>query len=432
MKYVLIIGAGKSGKAVCDKVAELGLLPVLFDDEYISRDNQKLFVDNAEYIVVSPAVKEDNEVIVYAKSKNISVIGEIEFAYLNSLGSYSSIIGVTGTNGKTTVVSMLGQFLQSEAVVAGNIGNAWASCCSKRVNYCVLELSSFQLMSIDKFKPNIACILNFAPDHIDFHGTIENYYNAKLNLLRNLATSDYCVINQEDSLLCKMAEGTKAIKIYFGYDNKNNGCFIKDDAIYYRENQNIQFVMDLTVFNNPLRHNVLNVMSAICILSKSVQNIYSYLYRILSYIYKSYRMTYCGEVAGIKVFNDSKSTNVASVVSALRSLSTYKKIALILGGRYKNESFVDVLKFDNIANIYLFGESAEIIRNDVERASTIKTQTFLRLDEIIEDIFTKGNYDCVLFSPGCASFDMYSNYEERGKHFDLLIKKYRSSESLNL
>ncbi|MBP3630127.1 MAG: UDP-N-acetylmuramoyl-L-alanine--D-glutamate ligase [Clostridia bacterium] len=423
MKYVLVIGAGKSGKAVCQRLSDNGLLPVLFDIDFISAKSQAKWVEDAEYIIVSPSVKEDSEVVVRARELGKTVIGEIEFAYQNSIGCYKSIVGVTGTNGKTTVVSMLGHILKDESLVAGNIGIPWSKHIGKNYKNCILELSSFQLMTVDKFKSNIVCFLNLSPDHIDFHGSIENYYKAKLNLLKNLTKKDYCVLNAEDDVLMAKVK-TDAKTIYFGFNNILNGCFVKEGAIYLKEGGKEKFVLDLSILKSSLRHNIMNVMAVVCILSKLEANIYHCIYKILSYQYSPYRMADCGFVKGVRVFNDSKSTNVASTLAGLKAVSDYKRVALIIGGRYKNESFKEIFAHKHIDTIYIFGESASIIKTEAEECSFKKIKVFDDLVQIVEDIFQVCKYDCVLFSPACASFDMYSSYIERGKHFDLIIKKY--------
>ncbi len=423
MKYVIVLGAGRSGKAVCLRLSSLGLMPVLFDDEYLSRDEQVKWVSEAEYLIVSPSIKEDNKIVLLAKKLGKKVIGEIEFAYQNTLGNYKNLIGITGTNGKTTVVSMLGHILQGKSLVAGNIGLPWSNFIEHKYNNCILELSSFQLMTIEKFKPNIACILNLAPDHIDFHGSFEKYCQSKLHILKNLTNSDFCVINKEDSVLVNDVD-TQAKKVYFGFENDSEGCFIKDGAIYLRERNNIKFILDLSILKSTLRHNILNVMAVACMLSICEDNLYKDLYNILTFNYSPYRMTDCGSIRGVKVYNDSKSTNVASTIAGLNSLSDCKNIALIIGGRYKEESFKEIFKYKNIKTIYLFGESAEIIKNEALKYKLNNVKEFINLNLIVEDIFKTHKFDCILFSPACASFDMYNSYIERGQHFDKLIKEY--------
>ena len=421
MNYVIVLGAGKSGYAVCSVLAKHGTLPVLFDDKYITPLNQCKYIDKAEYIVVSPGIGDTHSVVKYAKAIGKEILGEIEFAYRFSIGNYKNIIGVTGTNGKTTVVSMLGHILSDVAIVAGNIGNAWSNEIEKKNDICVLELSSFQLATIKNFHSNIACVLNLAPDHIDYHGSLKNYYNAKMNLLKNLNENDCCILNSEDKNLLRMAE-TRANIIMFGFDNISDGCFVKDGTIYYRENGIDKFVVDILMVGNDLRHNIMNVMAVVCVLEKCEDNIYSKLYRLLSYEYYPFRMSNCGTVRGMCVYNDSKSTNVASTVIALKALAKYNKIALILGGRYKNEKFDKIFTFKNISKIYIFGESKDIIYQNAKKCgfnNVIKGST---LDELVKSIFSANEYDCVLFSPACASFDMYSGYEERGKHFNTLLK----------
>ena len=423
MKYVIVLGAGRSGKAVCLRLSSLGLMPVLFDDEYLPRDEQIKWVGGAEYLIISPSIKADNEVVVLAKKLGKKVIGEIEFAYQHTLGSFNTLIGVTGTNGKTTVVSMLGHILQGKSLVAGNIGFPWSSFIGQRCENCILELSSFQLSTIEKFKPNIACVLNLAPDHIDFHGSLEKYYESKLNIFNRLTSSDYCVINKEDNFLINSVN-TRAQKVYFGFNNDKNGCFIEGGGIYLRQGDKVKFILDLSILKSTLRHNILNVMAVVCMLSICEVNLYKDLHNILTFNYSPYRMTDCGKIRGMKVYNDSKSTNVASTIAGLNSVCNCKNIALIIGGRYKEESFKEIFKYKNIKTIYLFGESAEIIKNEALKYRLSNVKQFINLNLIVEDIFKTHKFDCILFSPACASFDMYNSYIERGQHFDKLIKEY--------
>ncbi len=427
MKYVLVLGAGKSGKSVCNILAEKGLLPVLFDDSFITRENQKMWVKESEFIVVSPAIMENNEVVTFAKSLGKNVIGEIEFAFQNIFYPYQNIVGVTGTNGKTTTVTMLGNFLGVEAVVAGNIGTAWSSVLNLKKPNGILELSSFQLMTIREFKPNIACILNLAPDHIDAHGSIENYYNAKLKITQNLGYNDFLVLNFEDKELLKRTKQCNARKFYFGFDNPYNGCFVESNAIYLRDGGNTFFVADIEFLKNKLYHNILNLMASITILYLMNKNIYSLFYKIQTYEYESYRMNDCGKVLGLSVYNDSKATNVSACVGGLRSLDSYKSIALILGGIYKQESFESIFAFNNVKTFYVFGQSKNVIGDEGKRLGKENIKLFNTLKEMVDDIFAnREGFDCVYFSPACASFDMFSGYEARGKAFDELIDKYRN------
>lgn len=420
MKLCLVMGMGVTGKSVCNFLIANNYLPVFYDDKFSRLEDYKKVIKKFKLVVTSPTIKESHELVVIARAYKIKVLNEIDLAYLN-INSKTNIIGVTGTNGKTTVVSMLEHLLEDECKACGNIGVPFIDCIKENKKNLIVELSSFQLNNIKYFKPNIACILNLKPDHIDFHKSEKDYFNAKLNIVKNLTKNDFVVLNVDDKNLSKLNPETQATKFYFGMNNKYCGCYFKNGGIYYRDiSGNSELLLDKLNKRNALMHNVSNIMAVCTILKILNYNFKKINKKLNEYNYQPFRLEFVQEYNGIEIYNDSKATNVASVQSALDCFKE-KNVCLILGGVDKNESFCELLKNKNINMLFVFGSSAGKIINDATSVGFKNYTECKGLEEIVEKIKVIKNMDIVLFSPGCSSKDMFLNYEERGAHFNKLI-----------
>ena len=417
MKKILIVGMGSSGIAVYHNAIQNGLLPIFLDDEKLGAVNIEPIIPQIDTIVVSPAIKPNHYIFGLAKKYNIPLIGEIEYAYINGLNK-KDIIGVTGTNGKTTVCTMLKCVLQEDSLLAGNIGLPATKVIDEPQDKCILELSSFQLMAINKFRPRVACILNIEADHIDYHGSIEEYIRCKLKITQNLKDDDFLIINQDDDNLKNIK--TNAQKLSFSVLDRNADCYFDGSSIFVKCNVKLKKI-DINIFGDILLHNVKNIMAVLLVCVALNFDLDTAINRLLDYKYAPYRMQYVGQIMGKKVYNDSKSTNVASTISALKSLSNEKNICLILGGRYKKESFKKIFTdFNNIGKVIIYGESKNEIYNDAIGVGFINLVKLNNFEDVVMTAIGQ-EASCVLFSPACASFDMFSSYLNRGEVFDSIV-----------
>lgn len=423
MKIVLIVGMGASGKVVYKNAITNGMLPIFYDDKILgSVDLQKIicFID---FVVVSPAINNSHIIFSMAKKHKIPIFGEIEFAYLYGLRR-KNILGVTGTNGKTTVCTMLHTILKEKFDLAGNVGTPATDMISSKNSGIILELSSFQLMTIQNFHPHIAVLLNIKPDHIDFHKTFKNYKQSKLNIVKNMTAGDFVIINEDDRNLKKLK--TLARVLTFSKKNKFADCYFNGKKIFINENKTTIYTLDVSVFGKILEHNIENIMAVILAIKCLNLSYSKAVSRLLSYSYQPFRMAYIGNICNKDIYNDSKSTNVASTISALNGLKKEKSICLILGGRYKKESFRDVFKnFKNLELVLVFGESRFEIEKYANEVGFKNIIILGSLKDVVDNAFAS-NCKVILFSPACASFDMFSGFLERGEQFNKLVNEYKS------
>lgn len=425
MKKVLIVGMGESGRSVYVSCIQNGDLPFFYDDNFLKVDVNKM-LKIIDFAVLSPAIKLSSPIVKLLKANNIPILPEIEYAFNNIKNiKNKTLIGITGTNGKTTVTTMIQHVLGDDyCSLCGNVGIPITNCINDIKKYMAIELSSFQLASIKDFKVNIACILNLEPDHLEYHNNLTEYYNSKLNITKNLGENDFLVVYNGNSEITSRIRNNNTNIFYFSKNNTLKGCFIKNGTIFFNDGEKVSEVIKVNE-DEIFEHNILNIM-AVCTILK-ICNIDNRIIedRLKTYKYMPYRLEFVRSYNGVKIYNDSKSTNVASLKSALKCFSQ-KQIILIIGGRYKNESFTEVFsEMKNVKCVYIYGESkCEIIKH----AKAVRFSKYVsckNLEEAVDLAMSNlQDVDVLLFSPACASFDMYTGYEERGKHFSELINNY--------
>lgn len=442
-KKISIIGAARSGIAAAELAIRKGAIPFLSDkaDEDKLADNipliKKLNIDfevgghtekalDADLMVISPGVPTNTEIIKKAKSKNIEVISEIEFA---SQFCEGKIIAITGTNGKTTTTSLIGHLLSTAGIknfVAGNIGNAFSNITDiiKSDEYAVLEVSSFQLDLIKSFKPFIAAILNITPDHLDrYDNDLIKYAKSKQRIYENQTQDDFLIINIDSKILVENLNPILSKVFRFSTNQElNDGCFLSDDLIIFRENSQNVFSCNIKDIFIKGEHNLQNVMCAVIagkILQISDEKIKD---ALASFKGVEHRIEFIRTINGVSYYNDSKATNVDSVIVALKSFSN--PILLILGGRDKGNdySLIENLVKEKVKKIYAVGESAQKVYDFFNKI--VDTQICSDFQEIVNQTINDAKEnDVVLLSPACASFDMFNNYEHRGKVFKEIVNK---------
>ncbi len=383
----------------------------------------------ADYLVVSPGVPLTIDIIKKARQKGIPVFSEIEFASWCCKGK---IIAVTGSNGKTTTTALLGEIFTAagfDTFVAGNIGLPFSEIVEKipENGIVVLEISTFQLETISDFKPNVALILNLTPDHIDRHGSFENYIKTKFRITENQSKDDFLILNAEDKETKKYNVSTQADIHYFSHlPTSGITVCVKDDFLILNNKQVI--ATDKLSIIGP--HNLQNAAAAVAAASLfdiSVDKLATVLSTFQSV---EHRLENIGSVAGVKFINDSKATNIDSVTFALRSVNT--ELYLIAGGRDKGADFKELIPYgkDKIKSIIAIGEAKEKIFKQL--GNTFKVQFAGTLQEAVQTAFKKAlPGETVLLSPGCASFDMFENFEKRGREFKNAVAGLKNGKNEN-
>ncbi|WP_343343606.1 UDP-N-acetylmuramoyl-L-alanine--D-glutamate ligase [Terrisporobacter petrolearius] len=379
-------------------------------------------VDHIDLAVVSPGVPLDLPFILKLKENNIEIIGEVELAY--RLSKNPVFVGITGTNGKTTTTSLVGEIFNSDnkdTYIVGNIGNPVIDTVETTTedSYLITELSSFQLESIVDFKPKVASILNFSPDHLNRHHTMENYIAAKANIFKNQDKSDFAILNYDDKEVRRLESNCNGQVIFFSRKEKLDKC------VYLDENNNIVIHIDkkIVLLNKkelslPGAHNLENCMAAIAMSYVCNVDLETLKHVLKTFKAVEHRLEYVRTLNDIMFVNDSKGTNPDSTVKAITSYEN--PIILIAGGYNKESDFNELLEVgkENIKALVLMGETSSIIEKSAKEKDY---KTIIKVNNMKEAVEASYNLaesgDVVLLSPACASWDMYKSFEVRGRDF---------------
>ncbi len=439
---ISVIGAVRSGVAAAKLIKKLGGVPFVSDSgdsEKLKKSMTELQSKNMEFefgrhseraydcnlMVVSPGVPSDSEVITTAKMKGIKIISEVELASRFCAGN---IIAITGTNGKTTTTSLCGYLFNRCGVktyVAGNIGTAFSDIVLdvKENEFVSLEVSSFQLDYIESFKPKVSIILNITPDHLNrYENKFENYTQSKLRIYENQTAEDYLIINKDDLSLQKNVTGQLSGTYYFSLSqNIKNGCYLSEDSIYFAENGVKKFECKTSDIQLRGAHNWSNAMSVITAAKLFSLDNDKIISALKTFKAVEHRLELVSELNGVKFINDSKATNVDSVVYALKSFDD--PIHLILGGQDKGNDYGEIedLVKKNVKQIYAIGSSSGKIKDYFSGKINVKIYSSLK-EAVVNAFENAERKEVVLLSPACASFDMFENYEDRGKRFKQIVK----------
>ena len=424
VRTLLILGQGESGIAAAALAKEIGIKYIIFD---LSEST----VDNINLAVISPGISIYSEMAVKLKRHGVPVISELEFAYLCCA---APVIAVTGTNGKSTVTSLIGAITQSSglnAYVLGNIGVALSRKAAQMTaaDTAVVEVSSFQLEGCRRFKPRVAVLLNITSDHLDRHRTMQEYVNTKYRIFANQTQTDFAVLNADDELISKTAISFDSQKYYFSLHKRVRGCYAMCGKIYFCGNiDGVQdsFICDVSDVKLVGEHNLYNALAAItaCLLyGVSKENIVKTL-REFSGI--RHRLEFVRELDGVKYYNDSKGTNIDSTLKA--ALSMKGDTTLILGGSdkgYEYDALFNGLP-PQITKAVVTGQTKRKIINAAERCGfkpLYECGTFKNAVLKAREITPFGG--SVLLSPACASFDMFRNFEQRGDTFVEIVQDFK-------
>ncbi len=446
-KCFLVVGMGKSGIAASTLLLDKGAEVILYDDNenvdlqkirgnYPEDSNIRLFkknipeseLESVDVVVLSPGIATDTGFAKICYDRGYKVIGEVELAYLFEKGE---VVAITGTNGKTTTTALVGEIMKADrdsTFVAGNIGMPYTETVidTDETSCSVLEVSSFQLETIDTFRPKVSAVLNITPDHLNRHHTMDNYIKAKLDVSLNQSVDDVIVLNYEDEVLRNAAKIVTPRVVFFSSQNElKEGVFLRNEKeIVVRLDGNERVLCNVDELMLLGVHNYENVMAAIAMtwmMGVSPDTIYKVVTNFKSV---EHRIEYVCEKQGVRYYNDSKGTNPDAAIKGICSMN--RPTYLIGGGYNKDSEFDEWIKSfgTKVKKLVLIGETKDIIAKTCDKygfTDYIKMDSFEDAVNYCKENATDG--DAVLLSPACASWDMFSSYEERGRIFKEYVLK---------
>ena len=456
-RKTLVLGAGKSGIASAKFLAERGATVALHDKKPVenwsdeARSLKEKFgvglidgnlpswlLDQIDLVVISPGVPTNTIPARYVDRKDGEVIGEVELAYRFLKGR---IVGITGSNGKTTTTTLIGEILKNaeiETQVGGNIGTALVTLTetSTENSWTVIELSSFQLETIKDFRPTVGICLNVTPNHMDRYDLFSDYAAAKHRLFMNQTAEDVAILNADDEITASWAKGLKANVVLFSVKKElDEGLFLRGKDLVCRANgkEKVLTTRD-DIFLRGL-HNVENILASLAAGLACGASPDSMKETVKNFKGVEHRIEFVSEIDGVKFYNDSKATSVDATLKALEALSESDgKTILILGGRGKNAPYSPLIPLieKSVRALVLVGEDADNIESQLK--NTVEIIRAGSMKDAVEKSFEAAEKsDAVLLAPACASFDMFNSFEERGKVFkesvlDLTVKANRKSQ----
>lgn len=443
-KKVLVFGSGISGIGATRLLEQQGADVILYDGketldkeelhnkigadsktEIVLGELRDEVIDSLDIMVMSPGVPTDLPIVNKIREKGVRIWGEIELAYRVGKGD---VLAITGTNGKTTTTALLGEIMKAwkdNVYVVGNIGTPYTSIADKTTDDTIIvsEISSFQLETVEQFRPKVSAILNITPDHLDRHHTMQAYIQAKETIAKNQSSEDICVLNYEDEETRSFGEKTEATVLYFSSRRRlNRGIYLENGVIIYTDGEKSMDICHVDELKLLGMHNYENVMAAV-----GMALAYHVPVEIIRRSVKEFggvehRIEYVCEKNGVLYYNDSKGTNPDA---AIKAISAMKRPTYLIGGGYdKDASYEEwIQSFDGkVRKLILIGQTKEKIEKTAKMCGFEDTILADNLEEavsICSKLATDG--DAVLLSPACASWGMFRNYEERGDKFKELV-----------
>lgn len=440
-KKVLVFGSGLSGTGAVGLLTEHGADVVLYDgNEKLDKaelagrvgiDVQIILgpfpeelLQTLDIVVLSPGVPTDLPVVRQMFERGIEVIGEVELAYAFGKGD---VLAITGTNGKTTTTSLLGEIMKNdkeEVYVVGNIGNPYTVAAGEMSDnaVAVAEMSSFQLESIVSFRPAVSALLNISPDHLNRHHTMEAYIEAKKNIARNQTEDDWCILNYEDEVTREFGKNVRAQVLYFSSQRKlERGIYLDDGMIVYKNPEEIRIchVEELQLLGT---HNYENVMAAVAMAAVYGVPMDRIRESVKAFKGVEHRIEFVTEKGGVAYYNDSKGTNPDAAIKGIQAMN--RPTILIGGGYDKDSSYTEWIESfgGKVRRLILLGATKEKIAEDAESCG-FHDYTFADTFEeaVLMSAEIAGPGEAVLLSPACASWDMFPNYETRGDKFKEIV-----------
>ena len=440
-KKVLVLGLAKSGESAARLLDKLGAIVTVNDGKPFEENPAaqslleegikvitgghplELLDEDFEWMVKNPGIPYNNPMVMRALEKKIPVITEVELAYLIS---DASIIGITGSNGKTTTTTMIAEVLTAggqNGLLSGNIGFPASQVAQDagETDTLVMELSSFQLMGIEAFHPEIAVITNLMPTHLDYHGSFEEYVAAKWNIQKNMTASDYVVLNFNQDLAKELAKKTVAKVLPFSTKEKIDGAYLDGDVLTFRG----EAIMTASELGVPGSHNVENALATIAV--AKLRGIDNQVIRetLAHFGGVKHRLQYVGEINQVKFYNDSKSTNILATQKALSGFDN-SKVILIAGGLDRGNEFDELVPdIKGLKKMVILGESAARVKRAADQAEVSYLDASDIRDATRKAFSVAEPGDVVLLSPANASWDMYKNFEVRGDEFLAVFKELK-------
>lgn len=441
-KRVVVIGLARSGEAACRLLLKQGAAVIGTDrrgEREVGADLCSLEQDgvslelgeqylrslpSADLVVVSPGIDLREPVLQRIHQAGIPLIGEVELAYRCSEATF---IGVTGTNGKSTTTTLIGAMLKQAGLpshVAGNIGTPLCRVapCLAAGEFVVTELSSFQLETIEAFRPHVALLLNLAPDHLDRYDRVEDYYRAKARMFENQRSSDVAIINADDPLVLQASARARGRRIAFSRTRPlDTGAYVEGDQLMLALGGIREVIGRVSELKIQGVHNLENALAAGLAAAVAGAPTTAIRIALTSFEGLKHRLEFVAEIGGVRYVNDSKGTNVGAVVRSLESFTN--PVVLIAGGRDKHGDFAPLLPMvrERVKRLILIGEAAETLRRVL--ASVCPTEDASSLEEAVRRAAAAAlPGEVVLLSPACASFDMFADFEERGRVFKTAVQ----------
>lgn len=439
-KNVLVLGMAKSGYAASKLLKKLGATVTVNDRTPFEQNEiaQKLksegfnvvcgehplsLLDDQPFCIVkNPGIPYTNPLLIEAVKRNIPIYTEIELAYLISEAPF---IGITGSNGKTTTTTLALNMLQEgnkKPLVAGNIGTVACEVAenANEENIIVTELSSFQLMGIESFRPKISLITNIFEAHLDYHGTKDEYIRAKANIFKNQTENDFAVVNFDDENVMAMATQIRAKIIPFSTTKiVQDGAYVQNGFVYFKEKK----VIEVEKIVLPGKHNLENILAAVAI-SKLLDVENDAIEKVLTtFTGVEHRLQFVTEINQRKFYNDSKATNILATQKAISSFQ--KPVILIAGGLDRGNGFDDLIPyFKNVKKMVTYGQTADKLIESAEKAGMKAVKSVDNVEDAVNEAFAHSEVgDIILLSPACASWDQFKTFEERGNKFIQAVHK---------
>ncbi len=445
-KNITILGSQRTAMAAARLLRHFGakVLVSEFDAHKFSAEKRQILADieaefefgyhspdvlESDFVIVSPGIPENADIIQKIRAKNIPLYSEIE---MTSWFINAPIIAVTGSNVKTTTVNLIHHLLKTagyDSYLGGNVGVAAAEVFMDNLDkdaanpIFVLEVSSFQLDNIDTFKPDVAVILNLSPDHLDRYDSLEAYYQSKLGILKNLDETCTAVINRDDPELSRHDMNIKGSRFFAVSNPIGADVMVAEGVIGMMRNDEWNPILPAKALPLPGKHNVSNALAAVAAVMDFINDTKILAQGLMTFSAVPHRIEYVGKINGIRCYNDSKATNIASTEVAIHSFTD--PLWLIMGGKDKGSDFTTLIPQleASTREILLVGAAADIIETQISPA--LPTRQVETIETAIDYCLEHGSDgDVLLLSPACASFDQFENYEVRGDHFRTLIQTH--------
>lgn len=447
-KKVLVVGNARSGIGAAKLAKKQGAIVCIYDQkpyekwdlevqeqiQFMEKEGitfslgKDVLIKDFDLLIMSPGVPLEINIVQQAKDFNKEVIGEFEFA---SRFCKAPIMAITGTNGKTTTTTLVGEIFKNDnphTYIVGNIGRAFSEDVLDipEEGIVVAEVSSFQLETVESFHPKVSAILNITPDHLNRHHTMENYCACKYNIMKNQISSDFCIINTNDDYFEEILQKGKCEFIQFSINSvPPRGAYMKNNQLVENIMGTERIVCNVEELKIKGTHNIENALAAIAITTAFGVPLESIKKTLVTFKGVEHRTEYVVTKKGVDFFNDSKATNTDAAIAGLLGLSVLNKpIRLIAGGMDKQISFRPWTKLfsDRVEKVYIVGETKDQIVRECMEENYYQTEVFESFEEAILKAYEESHPgECILLSPACASWDMFESYEQRGEIFKNIV-----------